>query len=139
MNLQIDNNLIIDVKKILASEIGTSKTDTFDEDIKTLDEYQLTKNISGIIKLTNLDDKLIAEIVVSTEILQKCDKCAEDFNQKVNLDYKQIFSINPSEDEFKIINNSTIDIWPSIRQEIIVSLPIRIICDKNCKGIKVKE
>ena len=133
-----DVSIIVDVHDILLEEIGQSKHIEFKKDIANIDDLELIKPISGKIDLINLGESILTEIHVVGSVKQLCARCAMEFDYKVDINYKQNFKDNPGDDEFPISSDSKIDVWPSIRQEILLNLPLQPLCNKDCKGISVK-
>jgi len=123
----------IDVRKIYRSEIGVSQIEKINKRILNLYEITLKKPIIGTIKLTNLGENLLADINLKTVIQLECSKCLKNLQCTINLNYQQNYKNNPSIDEFAISSSNKIDVWPSIRQEIIVNTPMQPLCNKNCK------
>ena len=133
-----DVGIIVDIHDILLEEIGQSKHIEFKKDIANIDDLELTKPISGNIDLINLGESILTEIHVVGSVKQLCARCAMEFDYKVSINYKQNFKDDHGDDEFPIGNDSKVDVWPSIRQEILLNLPLQPLCNKDCKGISVK-
>lgn len=125
----------IDVNNLLSSEIGTSKNEKIISSISELDEFKITKPINIDLIITNLDETVMVDIntVVTLELV--CDRCLKQFNSNVSLKYKEVFRLNPEIDEFSINSDQTIDLWPSIKQEVLLNFPIKKLCNQNCKGV----
>jgi len=49
--------------------------------------------------------------------------------------FRQVFTNRPQDDEQPIEHPGSIDLAPVIDQEIILSLPIKILCRPDCPGI----
>jgi len=125
--------IIIDVKRIINAETGEIKEEKINEKIPALDEYKLDSPIQGNAQLINLGEGVLANINATTEINLNCARCIKEYNHKIKLYYKQNFSLKPNEDEFPITSDLKIDIWPSIRQEILINLPMKPLCSPKCK------
>jgi len=128
-----ENKIVIDISKILNSDVGESMIEKIDYMPESDIDVNVIQPIIGDVKITNIGESVIMEPNINTYIKQTCSKCAKDIKFPILLKYKQIYKINPDIDEFKIINNS-IDIWSSIRQEIIINIPMKPLCEKSCKG-----
>lgn len=129
--------ILLDIKKLISSEIGTSKKEKISRKIESVDETKISQLLIGEIKLTNLGENILAEINLKTALKLECSRCAKDYNQNISLNYKQTFRHQAKEDDFPINPNETIDLWPSIRQELIMAMPIKPLCKENCQGIKI--
>lgn len=125
--------IIIDVKKIFHSETGEIEDIKFDQNILSLDEYHLTKPVKGTVQLINLGEDILADVQTSTVIVLECARCTKEFSFNIELAYKQSFKLRPSEDDFPVTSDFKIDLWPSIRQEILLNIPMQPLCGKKCK------
>jgi uncharacterized protein len=129
------DEIIINVDDILSKGIGSTENKKVDSNISKFEEIQLSNGIHGDVFLTNLGEEILANIKVNTEIKQICSRCAKDYDQNINLRYNQIYKFNPDEDSFLITADKKIDLWPSIRQEIIINTPMKPLCKPDCKGL----
>lgn len=87
-----------------------------------------------------------SEIVISGEIdavlNQVCGRCLTDTRHPVNINFEERFihesKVNEktqSEDEVKVFSGDEIDLEETILQNILINLPISIVCHEQCKGI----
>lgn len=129
--------IILDVSSLLSSEIGTTEKIEIKENLKEVDEeVKVKKPISGTLILSHLDDNSLSGLFnLKTEVELSCIRCLKKFNLPLILNYEQAFSLQKQDDVFPIFSNRTIDLYPSIRQEILLSIPIMPICNKRCKGV----
>jgi uncharacterized protein len=63
---------------------------------------------------------------VETERTVSCSRCLKDFALKLSKDLAFSYPVSN--------NNSTIDISEDVRQELILDLPIRTLCQDDCLG-----
>lgn len=134
--MEKDPEILIDIRKVFESEIGTSETiqiKALIDDVDDMDDIQIVKPIVGKVKLTNIGETVLAEFETSTIIKLLCSRCAKEFNSKLKLDFTCNFSDKPTDDDFSIRYDKKIDIWPVIRERIILSVPMQTLCSKNCK------
>jgi uncharacterized protein len=124
----------IDVRDILIEGVGFSREYKIEGETPVLESVQLTKPIEGEISISRLDSGLFVKGKVSTEIELECHRCLRTFSRPVGIRFKQLFSQKPGDDEMSI-KNASIDVAPLIEQEIILSLPIKILCQPDCQGI----
>jgi uncharacterized protein len=101
------------------------------------DEVQCKKpiEISGV--LTLVGDILDLSCRVNTELLLQCSRCLEKFSYSVDFDLNEKFSSNPGnkDEDIILIDSDNIDITEIIENSIIVTLPLKILCNENCKGL----
>lgn len=101
------------------------------EKIEFLKPITLNCNLSFAEDLINLDGNF------TTELRLNCSRCLSDFNKDIDIPIHESFSTNPNneDDEVIFINGDTIDITNIIKNNIIMSLPIKKLCKNDCKGL----
>ena len=133
-NLDLDENLNID---------------TSNEAFETKSDIKLEKpvNIAGGIYLT--DDGVYLNAKITYEYIESCARCLTEFSQKIEtvLSAKIIEKSNQQtedddDDEETIVyydsRDSELEIEEVITPYILLSLPMKSICDESCKGLCVK-
>jgi uncharacterized protein len=71
-----------------------------------------------------------------------CDRCLEPVDYKINIDYFKDLDMNKSAeekiaelDEESYLDGTTLDFEVLIHNEILVNLPMKVLCRNDCKGI----
>jgi len=118
------------------------------EDIYVDEITSLTKKwISGNVVIQSFDqDSLLVTLEdLKCTLHEPCDKCAEEYDRKINIkEYSAKFQneVNPEEewdDEiFLIDGNENIDIKDMVIQAIVLQEPFKKLCSK-CQKISKKE
>ncbi len=76
---------------------------------------------------------------ISAELSLKCDLCLKAFEQHLDLDFEEIYSDTQDEDGEYILlsglDNKIVDLKPAVIGNIILNLPMRIVCSQDCKGL----
>ncbi|MFL0246979.1 YceD family protein [Candidatus Clostridium stratigraminis] len=74
---------------------------------------------------------------VTTELGLSCSRCLTSFNYNIDIQIHENFSNNPDnkDDEIIFIDSDIIDITENIKNNIILSLPIKKLCKDDCKGL----
>jgi uncharacterized protein len=126
----------IDVRDILIEDIGFSRSFAFAGETPELDNVTLTSPIDGEVTVTKLEEILQAEGEFETTIELECHRCLNTFEQPVHHRFSRSYAETPNDDDLPI-EERQIDIAEAIRDEIIVRLPIKLLCKEDCDGIKV--
>jgi uncharacterized metal-binding protein YceD (DUF177 family) len=122
----------INISRLLSNEIGYCEKLEID---KNIDEADLKASIIGSVKIMNIQiDEVLAEFDIKVKQKLVCDRCLKDFEQDEEINFSEIFSKN-IEDDYQIINNE-IEIIKPVYDEIVSKLPIKVLCNENCPGIK---
>ena len=105
----------------LSEEVEASSLGLLPDDLKFISPIKIRAQISRV------EDTILACTHVQACYSFFCSRCLES----VETDRRQKFDF-----AYRIENGlDSIDLSEDIRQEIILTAPTRILCDKNCKGI----
>jgi uncharacterized protein len=120
--------LKICVKDIPAE--GLEKTLTCQpQDIGLEDVYDLHfgSPLSIDVKLEKLKNTVFGQAHIKTIITTTCGRCISDVNQEMSRDLELNFSVEKQTD--------CIDVGDDVRQEVMMNLPVKILCTEECKGL----
>lgn len=107
----------------------TEDLDPFALDLQT-EEFTFTSPIhvrTQVYKILNAVS-IKAEVKAETALL--CGRCLEEFPGKFSEEYRFDYSTSPA-DIF-------LDLDDDLRQEILLSYPLKLLCKPECKGICAK-
>ncbi|HJO92038.1 MAG TPA: DUF177 domain-containing protein [Victivallales bacterium] len=91
------------------------------EDIKPYKDIEYNLNASLV------NNQVLIKGTAKTVFKARCGKCLNIFDLKVCCkDICHLYETN---------NNQEIDLTEDIREDILIGLPLRIICSNSCKGI----
>jgi len=126
----------ISVRDILSESVGYSRTYKIDGETPSLATVRLAQSVVGEVAIARLESGLLVRGQIETEASIECHRCLRTFDRPVKLRFKQLYAPDPGDDELPIVDD-TIDLAPLIEQEIILSLPIKVLCTPNCRGIEI--
>lgn len=74
---------------------------------------------------------------VKTTLKLICSRCLENFNYVSELDIDEKFSkvTHDEDNDIIIIHSDKVDLLPIIETNLILSLPMKKLCDEECKGL----
>ena len=87
------------------------------------------ENRTGIVSLSG-SAKFSATVV--------CSRCAEGFKKDFQVDFEHLLAnnlMNEENDDYIVVENSVLDLSSLVCEDIIFSLPLRFLCDEECKGL----
>lgn len=125
----------IKVSDILAQDIGYRADFEVDGERPQLDDLILSSDLGGKITISRVKEGLLVTGQLATTLTLECHRCLNAFEYEMKIKPQGIFTDNPGEDEWPIDRLTTIDLSPMIRQELIVSLPIKQVCSSDCLGL----
>ena len=87
------------------------------------------ENNTGIVSLS-------ARVKFSATVV--CSRCAESFKKDFELDIEHLLANkleNDDNDDYIVVENSMLQLSSLVCEDIIFSLPLRFLCDEECKGL----
>ena len=107
-----------------------------------LDE-RFSKPVFVKVELAKRRRQLFLTAHVKTSGRFTCDRCLEDFDTDLELDYRMtyVYEMNDAEgldqDEVTVIHASTnvIDIADDVRDYILLTVPMKLLCKDDCAGL----
>jgi len=147
---------VSDLLKSFGTELKVDKSEKLDLQDENL---ALSSPVQVKLKLINTGRTVLVTGTLKTNVKMTCCRCLKEFDQPVSIDFDEEYAKKhttremkeeSTEDEeegveikdedmvFEISEDNMIDLSEAIRQNIIVSLPIKPLCDKACKGIKLE-
>lgn len=150
--MDLHNDTVINVAALLKEPVGSTRSYPLNLDRFALDQDLVAENVAGRIKLTRLSDEIIASIRAIGTVNLECQRCLRIYSQRFTTDFDEEFreaydvrtgagvaSGRPDDERFAIDENHELDIAEPLRQEILVSLPMRPTCGDDCPGPDVTE
>jgi uncharacterized protein len=125
----------INVIDILSQDLGYAREFAIQNETPELHSVTLTGPINGRVTISRSKDGLIVGGRISAEIELECHRCLRVFTQKIEAAVSQSFREQPEGDDMPI-ENGFIDLAPLLEQEIIVNIPIKILCRTDCGGVE---
>ncbi|MBE5926747.1 MAG: DUF177 domain-containing protein [Lachnospiraceae bacterium] len=78
----------------------------------------------------------------SVTIIFPCDRCLEDVSREFKVDVNKDIDLNLTDedrieqlDEITYINETYLDVEKFVYNELLVNLPMKVLCKNDCKGI----
>ncbi len=141
---------IEDIKR----DLGTQKSFCINDTVELSGEIGADKNtkatISANLKITNAGKFMLLTGQMSCTLNPVCCRCLENFELNLSIDITEEFRLKKqsakekrkpgetstsNDDFFFEYSGSQIDISEALRQNILLNLPSRYLCDSACKGL----
>ncbi len=124
----------INVTDILAQDIGYSRQFNIEGETPSLESVKLFGPINGEFTVFRSETGLLVSGRFAADIELECHRCLATFERHVELSFSQPFSEQPGDDDLPV-ENGEIDLDRLVEQEIIVCLPIKLLCQVDCEGL----
>ncbi len=93
-------------------------------------------NFHGSVRLTHTAQGVYLEGRFKGEQPAECVRCLTTVNQPLKTEIKQLYEFPPnSKAEFVIAETGFLDLAPVLREDLLLSTPIRPLCRPDCKGL----
>ncbi len=144
--MDLYNETAVNVATLLQEPVGASRAYTFHLDRLDLDTELIASDVNGEMRLTRLSDEILANVEATATVELTCLRCLEQYDQPTKTRFQEEFRVaydvrsgaavrGSSDDErFTITDAHELDISEALRQELIVSLPMRPDCGAQCPG-----
>lgn len=135
------NKLNLPVAELLGAQTGKSKSFKIFAKIPSPDsQISIIKPIQGKVILEKLADTILGLFDIKTTLKLICVRCLKKFKKNIRLKYQQQFrtkNMNSIEnvDALQTLEGDNLDILPSIQQEIILKIPLQVLCSEKCQGL----
>ncbi len=87
-------------------------------------------------KVYRSDDKLWIQLAYEGMVQFVCDRCLKAFDYPIDGQIKRQLSTRDEFDvEWLIIRNEQVDLAEAIADDLIIKLPIQLVCSEDCKGL----
>lgn len=134
----MSDKIIIDLTENL-SRVGESVAFEYECDLGDwLLPYPNAKLAKTLVQLsvTYLKPDVRAEGTVTCFVNGYCDRCLTEVSRQIALPFSQIFYKDCAEDEDGYIySGSKLDATKAICDEIVLGLPVSLLCKTDCKGL----
>jgi len=100
-------------------------------------DFKVNEQVKINLDLTMLDNReILANFIIPITIIIYCARCLTEIEHKLILKFQRIYSSNPNSNQgIELIKRGQIDILKPLKEEILLSLPIKPLCQVDCKGI----
>jgi len=142
----VRNDTAVNVVVLLKDQVGAFRNYRISLDEFPLDADLDARKIEGRFRLVRLSDEIIAKVQVRGVVELECQRCLrrydepfaaafdEEFRISINLATGGDVAAGDDDERFAINDNHELDIAEPLRQEILVSLPMRPVCGDDCPG-----
>lgn len=132
--------MLVNISELIKNKINEKKLQ-YTLDIKDFyDGGEVIKilnpiNFEGLIKV--VDEQIIIEGKITGKIILTCSRCLDKFNHDIDINVNEKISINNDDKDVSdvFIDNSKLNLDDIIIDNIIMSLPVKKLCKKDCKGL----
>ena len=105
------------------------------------------ENIRGTLRLLRTDRGLLARVEASSEMDTRCSRCAAGVRASVPISFEEEYvpildahtgesiRLAPDDETFRIDERFDLDLREALRQYILISEPVKPLCNPDCAGL----
>lgn len=150
--------LTFNVAQLLKEPIGATRTGEVSVDLRRLvpeaeldaaDSEQDTPEpiLSGPVRLMHTNDGVLVQGDLNADLVLPCSRCLEPVEVPLEIKLEEIFtptidvlsgqSVKPEEEDqaLWIDAHHILDLTEVLRQDVLVSLPMHLLCREECRGL----
>lgn len=106
-------------------------------------DYKVSSKEAAVLRIRNVGDrKLELEGKAKLSLVIPCDRCLDPVEVPLEFDIVRTLDLNESEeeraeelDEQPYLSGYNLDVDQLVCDELILNLPMKVLCSENCKGI----
>jgi uncharacterized protein len=144
--MNLDNETVINVATLLQEQVGARRRYGLHLDAFPVDDDMLAEDVEGNVTLVRLADEILAQVRAKGTVELECVRCLREYDQpfstRFSVEYRPTVDVrtgiglatDEDDERFTIDDLHQLDIREPLRQEILVSLPMRMVCGEDCPG-----
>jgi uncharacterized protein len=130
----LTNVLKYHVALLLKPEVGATLELDVDEVQQTLGDLKVDF-VRGQLLLTRTTRGVLATGQFHTALQAECVRCVEPFHLELQVPMEEMFTFTPAADPTYYIDEGWLDLRKPFREQILLALPMHLLCRPECKGL----
>lgn len=122
------------VALLLKPEVGAAMGLDVDEVNQTLGDLKVYY-VRGQVLLTRTTRGVLAKGQFATELEAECVRCLEPFRMALTVPMEEMFTFSPAADPIYHIDEGWLDLRQPLREQIMLTMPMHMLCRPDCKGL----
>lgn len=127
------------VGKLLDRPVGTHLNIRFDLGFQDLSDDVSVESIKGNLTFLRIDQGIMGYGTLNVDIEAECARCVEPVRKVIEIELEERFApaayLVPEEGGSPIDANGYINLRPILRDLVIVSTPLQVLCKPDCQGL----
>lgn len=150
---ELRNETVVNVAGLLKGQVGATRDFALHLETLVADGETVARDVNGTVLLTRLRDGVMVTVEAVGLAPLTCVGCLREYDQPFDVSFDEEFrqtvdvrtglglgvEVDDEGDEFFIDENHELDLAEPLRQEILVSLPMRPTCGPDCPGPDLLE
>jgi uncharacterized protein len=133
------NPLRLNVGYLYNKPIGTSREVPVDFNELKIDDL-LVRDLESRLTVSRTREGLLLQVSAEAKVETTCVRCLDEFFLPVAFEFEELYqfpSRHREETDLILPQDGYIDLSPLFREYLILAMPIKRLCKKDCKGLCV--
>lgn len=130
--------LTFDVSTLRKAPLGKSLTLDIDTGPQVLEDIEV-EFLRGTVEVVRVEEGLFVEGTVESRLRLTCVRCLDPFAFPVTLQLAEMFRMPGSDPRpdaiYAVSEDGELDLAPLIREHVWLAIPMKPLCDPECKGL----
>jgi uncharacterized protein len=130
--------LRLNVGFIIHQTVGYSRDFPFEiPSIRLPPDLELN-DLTGTVRITRTAQGLLVQAKLKARIDAECVRCLTEFQQPLEIEFSDLYAFSTAsmtESGLLLPENGKIDLAPIVRDEMLLAIPIKPLCQPDCKGL----
>jgi uncharacterized protein len=135
------------VAQLLKEPVGATRVYQLSEGQESIEDVPAVKPYIGSVKLTRINEGILADVKVDTRVRLSCSRCladtelplslrfTEEYRPTVDLGSGAAVRVHSEEDKFTLDESHTLDLTEAVRQYALTAIPLSPLCREDCAGL----
>jgi uncharacterized protein len=132
-----NNPLRLNVGYLFNKSIGTSREIPVEFEHLELDDLSV-QNLKSSVKVSRTREGLLLQVKGAAKVEANCVRCLVDYYQPVTIEFEELYqfpSRHREATDLVLPNDGYLDLRPLYREYLILGIPIKPLCNPDCKGL----
>lgn len=132
-----NNPLRLNVGYMYNKPIGSSREVPIEIDQLEIEDLAI-RNLRSNIRISKTREGLLLQVNAGAEVLTHCARCLDEFYLHVETEFEELYqfpSRHREDTDLILPHDGNIDMRPIYREYLILSLPIKKLCEIDCAGL----
>lgn len=139
--------MLFNVAQLLKETSGSARAYTVDEAVEPIGETQVDC-VNGVVKLMKTHHGIWLSAALNVNAVSTCGRCLEEYSQPLHLAIEEEYfpiidpltgtrpvELDESGNHFEIDERNILDLTEAVRQYSELNVPMKPICQEDCRGI----
>lgn len=112
----------------------------FDVPEFSFSEDFFVSHLSGSVRISRTPQGLLFQGDFHGDTVQECVRCLDEYHQDIHTDFEELFAFtrnNVTDSGLLVPEDGQVDLAPLLREYLLLELPIKPLCQPDCKGLCV--